>query len=77
MKIFKCSFCGEDIKVGTGLTYFKIDGSALHFCSSKCKKNLLIYKRKPRKFKWTKYYPRQEKSTGKTAESLPETKKTE
>lgn len=58
MKIFKCSFCGEEIRAGTGLTYFKVDGSALHFCSSKCRKNLMVMKRKARNFKWTKYYPR-------------------
>ncbi|WEU39710.1 MAG: 50S ribosomal protein L24e [Candidatus Odinarchaeum yellowstonii] len=63
MRIFKCSFCGDDIQVGKGLTYFKIDGTPLHFCSSKCKKSLLLYNRKPRRVKWTKHYPRQPKQS--------------
>ncbi|MHA1754246.1 MAG: 50S ribosomal protein L24e [Candidatus Odinarchaeia archaeon] len=58
VKIFKCAFCGEDIEPGTGLIYFKSDGSSIHFCSSKCRKNLLVLKRKSRKLKWTKHYPR-------------------
>ncbi|MHA1409406.1 MAG: 50S ribosomal protein L24e [Candidatus Odinarchaeia archaeon] len=61
VKEYRCAFCGELIEPGTGMIYFKADGSATHLCSSKCRKNLLVLKRKPRKFKWTKYYPRQEK----------------
>jgi len=54
-----CSFCGEEIEVGTGIHFIRKDGSSLYFCSSKCKKNLLVLKRKPRKFKWTKLYKKQ------------------
>lgn len=35
------------------------DGKILHFCSSKCEKNQLKLKRKPRKLKWTKFYEKQ------------------
>ena len=34
----------------------KNDGTVLWSCSSKCKKNLLVLKRDPRKLKWTKKY---------------------
>jgi large subunit ribosomal protein L24e len=36
--------------------YAKNDGTVLWSCSSKCKKNLLVLKRDPRKLKWTKKY---------------------
>lgn len=52
----KCSFCGEEIKKGTGLMYVLNDGKILYFCSSKCKKNQLVLQRDPRKYKWTKNY---------------------
>ncbi|MCC7552667.1 50S ribosomal protein L24e [Candidatus Micrarchaeota archaeon] len=51
----KCSFCGEEIDRGTGFVYVKKDGKALQFCSQKCKKNLIILKRKNKKTKWTKH----------------------
>ncbi len=51
----KCSFCGEMIERGTGFIYVKKDGKALQFCSQKCKKNLIVLKRKNKKTKWTKH----------------------
>jgi len=51
-----CSFCGENISKGTGIMYVKKDGKKLDFCSSKCEKNMLKLKRKPRETKWTKHY---------------------
>nr|MDO8063298.1 50S ribosomal protein L24e [Candidatus Freyrarchaeum guaymaensis] len=56
LKVFTCSFCGKDIEPGTGIQYVKRDGSVLRFCSSKCRKSMLKLKRKPRKFKWTRFY---------------------
>jgi len=41
------------------MLYVKNDGSVLYFCSSKCRKNMLILKRKPEKYKWTTYYVKQ------------------
>jgi large subunit ribosomal protein L24e len=61
VKVYKCAFCGHSIEPGTGMIYYKIDGSATRFCSSKCRKNQLQFKRKPRKLKWTTKYPRVEK----------------
>ena len=34
----------------------KNDGTVFWFCSSKCKKNMLVLKRDPRRLKWTKIY---------------------
>ncbi len=51
-----CSFCGEEIEVGTGKMYVRRDGRVLYFCSGKCEKNMLKLKRNPRKLKWTKFY---------------------
>ncbi len=55
MKV-NCSFCGKEIKKGTGTMFVKKDGTTFNFCSSKCEKNLLKLKRNPRKIKWTKEY---------------------
>jgi large subunit ribosomal protein L24e len=52
-KMVKCSFCGEDLKVGGGKIYAKKDGTTFHFCSNKCEKNLIEMKRKPVETKWT------------------------
>lgn len=48
----KCSFCGVAIHKGKGIIYVKSDGSILFFCSSKCRRNMLLLKRKPNKLKW-------------------------
>lgn len=51
-----CSFCGMEIKLGTGITYIKNDGTILNFCSNRCRKYHLVYKKDPRKLKWTTKY---------------------
>ncbi|MFA6530298.1 MAG: 50S ribosomal protein L24e [Candidatus Micrarchaeia archaeon] len=48
-----CSFCGDELKKGTGVMYAKRDGTLFYFCSSKCKKNQLGLGREGRKQKWT------------------------
>lgn len=55
-----CSFCGNKIKKGTGKLFVYKTGKQAWFCSSKCERNLLKLKRKPRKFKWTKSYKKGE-----------------
>jgi len=55
-RLLKCSFCGKTIEPGTGIMYVKEDGTILYFCSSKCRKNMLILKRNPAKLKWTEKY---------------------
>jgi len=52
----KCSFCGHEFPQGTGLLYVTTRGKTYWFCSKRCKKNMLEFKRKPTKFKWTVYY---------------------
>ena len=49
----KCSFCGSVIKFGTGIMFVKNDGVIMNFCSSKCRKDMTVLKRDPRKLKWT------------------------
>jgi large subunit ribosomal protein L24e len=52
----RCSFCKKNIEKGTGKIYVLKTGRTLNFCSSKCEKNMLKLKRKPRTTKWTKEY---------------------
>lgn len=49
----KCSFCGSEIEIGTGMMFAKNDGKIFYFCSSKCEKNIFKLGRIPRKVKWT------------------------
>ncbi len=58
-KVYKCSFCGRDIKPGTGMMYVEKSGKVSFFCSLKCRKSTLILKRDPRRFKWTLKYGRE------------------
>ncbi|MFO8019195.1 MAG: 50S ribosomal protein L24e [Promethearchaeia archaeon] len=55
-KVKKCSFCGKDIPIGRGVMYVKNNGSIFNFCSNKCRKAQLVYKKNPRKTRWTKHY---------------------
>jgi large subunit ribosomal protein L24e len=48
----KCSFCGRDFPIGRGIMFVKTDGTLYWFCSSKCRKSMLILKRDPRRMKW-------------------------
>jgi len=34
--------------------YVKVDGTVYWFCSSKCRKSMLVFGRDARKLKWTK-----------------------
>ena len=49
----KCSFCGEQIREGTGKMFVKADGRIFHFCNSKCQKNWNMG-RSGKNVKWTK-----------------------
>ncbi len=48
----RCSFCRNNIEPGCGKMFVKKEGAVLNFCSSKCEKNMLKLKRKPRKVGW-------------------------
>ncbi|HMK82213.1 MAG TPA: hypothetical protein VK503_00700 [Candidatus Bathyarchaeia archaeon] len=43
------------------MMFIENDGSILYFCSSKCRKSLMVYRRDPRKLKWTSYYGKKER----------------
>ncbi|MDQ3839291.1 MAG: 50S ribosomal protein L24e [Thermoproteota archaeon] len=51
-----CFFCGKMVAIGKGTMLAKNDGSVQWTCSSKCRKNLRVLKRDPRKLKWTNKY---------------------
>lgn len=51
-----CFFCGQHISSGHGVMLVRNDGQVQWTCSSKCKKNLRVLKRDPRKMKWTTKY---------------------
>lgn len=48
-----CSFCKKHYREPRGLTLFTFEGKTIHFCSSKCKRNLDL-KRDPKKVSWIK-----------------------
>ena len=52
----ECTFCGIDIRPGTGIQYIKNDATIQYYCSNKCRVNQQILKRKARKLKWTEHY---------------------
>lgn len=52
----ECSYCGKEIKKGTGKVFVRENGSVLNFCSNKCEQNMLKLGRDARKFKWTKSF---------------------
>lgn len=60
-----CSFCGKNIPRGTGKMYIKKDGKLFYFCSSKCEKNMIDLKRKPRTTRWTGLFHKLKKELGK------------
>jgi large subunit ribosomal protein L24e len=49
----KCSFCGKELKPGTGKMFVKNDGVVFYFCSSKCEKNFKMG-RESKKSKWSR-----------------------
>lgn len=44
----KCSYCGKDYSVPRGLTLVMNDGNLKYLCSSKCRKNMKMKRRKVR-----------------------------
>ena len=52
-----CSYCGKMYDIPRGLTLVMLDGTVKHLCSSKCRKNMKMKRRKVRwisKMKQTK-----------------------
>jgi len=50
----QCSFCHAEIGRGVGLAFVRRDGTMLYFCSRRCKQDLLVLRRNPRKMKWVR-----------------------
>ncbi len=71
----KCSFSGKDIPPGTGIMFVKKDGKVLWFLNSKCEKNFLKLKRKPRNVRWTAEARAQKKADQAAAKRAAEEKK--
>ncbi len=44
----KCSYCGKEYDLHKGLTLVAKDGNIKHLCSSKCRKNREMKRRKIR-----------------------------
>jgi ribosomal protein L24E len=63
----KCVYCGKDYEMHRGLTLVMKDGTVKYLCSAKCRKNMLM---KRRKVRWVY------KKT-KTGEAVKEVKKEE
>ncbi|MFW5846787.1 MAG: hypothetical protein ACOCUU_01385 [Nanoarchaeota archaeon] len=42
----KCSYCGKTYDIPYGLTLVLNDGNVKHLCSSKCRKNMSMNRRK-------------------------------
>jgi len=70
-----CSFCGNEIELGTEKIFVSKKGKAFYFCSSKCEKNLLKLKRKPRRVRWTQEYRKEKAIRLKGMEKPAEKKK--
>ncbi len=47
-----CIFCNTKIEKGTGMMFVYKTGKIVHFCSSKCEKNMMHLGRKARNLKW-------------------------
>jgi len=50
----KCVFCEKKMVPGTGTLLIKNDAKLLHFCSSKCERNMLKLKRKASNLRWAR-----------------------
>ena len=48
LKMPFCSYCKKQYEIPRGMTLVMVDGTINHFCSSKCRKNFLLKRRKVR-----------------------------
>ncbi|MEW6329175.1 MAG: 50S ribosomal protein L24e [Candidatus Micrarchaeota archaeon] len=70
----QCSFCRAEIGRGRGLAFVKRDGTMLHLCSRRCRQNLLVLGRNPRKLKWVRERAGERKGKPKAKEETKEKK---
>jgi len=71
-----CSFCKKNYEFPRGLTVFTFDGKSIHFCSSKCQRNMKL-KRDPKKVNWVKRKKKAKKLVRKKQEDTDKQKKPE
>lgn len=43
----KCSYCTTEIEKGTGMMYVRKSGAIKYYCSSRCYKFDVVFKKKP------------------------------
>ncbi|MEX0920057.1 MAG: hypothetical protein WDZ69_00570 [Candidatus Pacearchaeota archaeon] len=68
----KCVYCGREYNIPRGLTLVMNDGTINHLCSSKCRKNMLM---KRRRIRWiSKAKKVKDKILGKSEEPKKEEK---
>lgn len=48
IKMSKCVYCGKEYFIPRGVSIVKNDGTVDYLCSSKCRKNMLMKRRKVR-----------------------------
>lgn len=58
----KCTFCGNELKPGTGKMLVLKDGKILYFDRQKCEKNMIKLGRRARTTEWTADYAAQKKA---------------
>jgi ribosomal protein L24E len=56
----KCVYCGEDYNLHKGVTLVMNNGTFNHLCSAKCRKNMLM---KRRKVRWISKIKKKEKKS--------------
>ena len=71
----KCVYCGKLYDVPRGLTLVMNDGRILHLCSSKCRKNMLMKRRKVRWISKAGKIKEDMSAEGKVTENKLETEK--
>ena len=79
----KCTYCKKDYSIPRGLTLIMKDGTINHLCSSKCRKNMALKRRKTRwilkdkKEKTTEIKTKEKTESKKEVEEKAEEKKKE
>lgn len=58
----KCTFCGNDLKPGTGKMLVLKDGRIQYFDKQKCEKNMVKLGRRARTTEWTLAYAAQKRA---------------
>jgi len=66
-----CAFCGHEFPKHMGILYVSNSGRTYWFCSKRCFKSMIEFKRRPEKFKWTRIYRiRRQKEKAKSAKTV-------